>query len=171
MSMPSGSTADYLVDRRRLRRKVTFWRVMAIVIAVIGLFAVAIGSKTQLANEFTPHIARLKIQGLITGDEETLRLLREIGSSRAEALILQIESPGGTTVGSERLYDEIRRVAAKKPVVAVVDTMAASGAYIAALGADRIVAYGNSLVGSIGVLFQYPTSAPCSTRSASRSKR
>ncbi len=156
MSMPSGSTADYLVDRRRLRRKVTFWRIAAILVAVGAIVGFAVEGRTRLANDLTPHIARVRIGGLITGDEETLRLLRQVASSRASALILQIESPGGTTVGSERVYDEIRKVAAKKPVVAEVDTVAASGAYIAALGADHIVAYGNSLVGSIGVLFQYP---------------
>jgi protease-4 len=71
----------------------------------------------------------------------------------------RIESPGGTTTGAERLYGELRRVAEKKPVVAVVGTMAASGGYIAAMSADRIMARGNSLVGSIGVLFQYPNFA------------
>ncbi len=156
MSMPSGSTADYLVDRRRLRRKVTFWRFLAVLVALLAVIGVAVRGRTNLMTDLTPHIARVKIGGLITGDDETLRLLREVGSSRASALILQIESPGGTTVGSERIYDEIRKVAAKKPVVATVDTLAASGAYIAALGSDHIVAYGNSLVGSIGVLFQYP---------------
>ena len=156
MSMPSGSTADYLVDRRRLRRKVTFWRFLAVLVALLAVIGGAVRGRTNLMTDLTPHIARVKIGGLITGDDETLRLLREVGSSRASALILQIESPGGTTVGSERIYDEIRKVAAKKPVVATVDTLAASGAYIAALGADHIVAYGNSLVGSIGVLFQYP---------------
>ena len=156
MSMSSGSTADYLVDRRRLRRKLTFWRYLAAAIVVLGIIGLAVGGRARIANDFTPHIARVRIGGLITGDEETLRLLREVGSSKASALILQIESPGGTTVGSERVYDEIRKVASKKPVVATVDTLAASGAYIAALGADHIVAYGNSLVGSIGVLFQFP---------------
>ena len=156
MSMPSGSTADYMIDRRRLRRKVTFWRVAAVVVAALAIFGLAAANRTRLANDLTPHIARVKIGGLITGDDETLRLLRDVENSRASALILKIESPGGTTVGSERVYDAIRRVAAKKPVVAEVDTLAASGAYIAALGADHIVAYGNSLVGSIGVLFQFP---------------
>lgn len=156
MSIPSGSTADYLVDRRRLRRKLTFWRYVAALVLVLAIVGLAVGGRVRLANDLTPHIARVKISGLITGDDETLRLLRNVGSSHAAALILQIESPGGTTVGSERVYDEIRKVAAKKPVVATVDTLAASGAYIAALGADHIVAYGNSLVGSIGVLFEFP---------------
>lgn len=86
-------------------------------------------------------------------------MIRDIGNSNAKAVVLSIESPGGTTTGAEKLYDELRRLAAKKPVVAVVGTLAASGAYIAALGADRIFARGNSLVGSIGVLIQYPNFA------------
>ena len=150
------SMSDYLVDRRRIRRKLTFWRVAAAVVAVLAIVGVGLKSRSSFVNELTPHIARVKIGGLITGDDETLRLLHDVATSNAKALILQIESPGGTTVGSERVFDAIREVAAKKPVVATVDTLAASGAYIAALGADHIVAYGNSLVGSIGVLFQFP---------------
>jgi protease-4 len=70
--------------------------------------------------------------------------------------LVRIDSPGGGTEGSEEIYDELRRLAAKKPVAAVVGGMAASGAYIAALGTDRIFARGNSIVGSIGVLVEYP---------------
>jgi protease-4 len=156
MSM-TGSTADYLVDRRRMRRKLFFWRLAAFVVA--GLAIVAFGIEAMSgrgAGTLVPHIARLKIDGVITGDEKTIKMLADIEKSPAAALILQLDSPGGTTVGSEALYDAIRKVAAKKPVVATVGTMAASGAYIAALGADRIVARGNSLVGSIGVLFEFP---------------
>jgi protease-4 len=72
------------------------------------------------------------------------------------AVIVHVDSPGGTTAGAEQLYDVLRRVAAKKPTVVVVDGLAASGGYIAALAADHIVSQGSSLVGSIGVLFQYP---------------
>ena len=157
MSFTPSAPADYLVDRRRMRRKLLFWRVAAFVVvglAVVGAGLLAAGRNG--AGTLVPHIARLKIQGVITGDERTIRLLGEIEKSPATALILSLDSPGGTTVGSEKLYDAIRKVAARKPVVATVETMAASGAYIAALGADRIVARGNSLVGSIGVLFEFP---------------
>jgi len=151
----SNVTADYLVDRRKLRRQLTTWRIAAIVLAIIAVLVVALrfGGFVNLTR---PHIAKLELSGVITGDEETLKKLREIGRSSAVAAILEINSPGGTTEGSEVLYDEIRRLEQKKPVVAVVDGMAASGAYIAALGADRIFAHGNSIVGSIGVLVQYP---------------
>jgi protease-4 len=109
---------------------------------------------------FTPHIARLAIEGVITGDRETLKLIQRIEDSKgAEAVLITIDSPGGTTSGAERLYDALRHLSAKKPTVAVVGSMAASGGYIAALGTDRIVVLGNALVGSIGVLVQYPNFA------------
>ncbi|MGH6820470.1 MAG: signal peptide peptidase SppA, partial [Methylocella sp.] len=108
-------------------------------------------------NKFENHIARLRIDGLITGDQATLDLLEEIGKSSAvKAVILRIDSPGGTTSGSEALYEAIRKVARDKPVVAVMDTVAASGGYITALAADHIVARGNTITGSIGVIFSFP---------------
>ncbi len=152
----SASAADYLVDRRRLRRQVGFWRIAAFVAAALVVLALGLRwwGSVGLGQA---HIARLTISGVITGDAATLKLIDQIRDSKAAAAaILSINSPGGTTEGAEVLYDEIRRLAAKKPVVAVVGSMAASGAYIAALGADRIVVRGNSIVGSIGVLVEFP---------------
>ena len=157
--MSSETEADYLVDRRRLRGRLTLWRVVAFAAAICAIIAIGLkltGAPGNLALR-GQHIARIPVAGLITGSEETLKLLREAAeSSSVSAIILAIDSPGGTTTGSEKIYEEIRAAAAKKPVVAVVGTLAASGAYIAALGADYVVARGNSLVGSIGVLFQFP---------------
>jgi protease-4 len=150
----STPAADYLVDRRRLRRQVGFWRIAAFVAAV--LVVLALGLRWYGAGLGQAHIARLSISGLITGNEATLKLIRQVADSKAAAALIDIDSPGGTTEGSEVLYEEIRRLAEKKPVVAVVGSMAASGAYIAALGADRIFVRGNSIVGSIGVLVQFP---------------
>ena len=155
MTLPT----DYLIDRRRLRRRLSWWRAAAL--GAIALASLALVLKESdldgSGDKLTAHIARLSIQGIITGDKETLEQIKKIGESdKAKALLLTIDSPGGTTAGSEKLYDELRRVSAKKPVVAVVGTLAASGAYIAALASDHIVARGNSLVGSIGVLFQFP---------------
>lgn len=151
-------STDYLLDRRRLRRKLGVWRIAAIV-AIAAALLVAFGRDSGggiAPGKLVPHIARLSIQGVITGDKDTVQLIKEIGDSQAKAVLLTIDSPGGTTEGAEKLYDELRRLSQKKPVVAVVGTLAASGGYIAAIGADEIVSRGNSLVGSIGVLFQYP---------------
>jgi protease-4 len=154
--MSLSASADYVVDRRRLRRQVTFWRVAAFVVAALAILGLGVRFSGLAGTQNQPHIARLAIRGLIVGDEETLKTIRAVADSKATAAVITIESPGGTTAGSELLFDELRRLAAKKPVVAVVGTMAASGAYIAALGADRIFAKGNSLVGSIGVLVEFP---------------
>jgi protease-4 len=147
--------ADHIIDRSRLRRKLSFWRVFAFVAVVVAI-SVGAWRLSGDAPATQKHIARVSISGLLTGDRATLRLLDEIGKSNAAGVVVAIESPGGTTTGAEKIYDELRRLAARKPVVAVIGTTGASGAYIAAMGADRIVAHGNSLVGSIGVLFQYP---------------
>ena len=159
MATTNELSSDYLVDRRRLRRKVTFWRVIALLAVVLVVLVGALRFAGMNGGRLGPQIARVSITGLITGDPASLQLIKDVGNSDAAAVILAINSPGGTTVGSDAIFQEIRKLAAKKPVVAVVGDMAASGAYIAALGADHIVAPGNALVGSIGVLFQYPNFA------------
>jgi protease-4 len=151
--------SDSIVDRRRLRRKLTFWRVLAVLIAVGAVLAVwaRYGQpKLSFADTASPYIARIKIQGLIRNDDERTESLDRLARSNVKAVVVHIDSPGGTTAGSEQLHDALRRVAAAKPTVVVVDGLAASGAYIAAMASDQIFAQGTSLVGSIGVLFQYP---------------
>ncbi|WP_029351615.1 signal peptide peptidase SppA [Bosea sp. 117] len=152
----SSIEVDQIVDRRRLRRKLAFWRGLAALVIVGGLVALAAWWSDGLLPRSAPHVARLTIGGLIRNERERLELIDDIGKSGAKAVIVAIDSPGGTVAGSEALYGALRRLSEKKPVVAVVEGMAASGAYIAALGTDHIVAPRNALVGSIGVLFQYP---------------
>src|SRR5262245_64585542 len=107
-------------------------------------------------GSFLPHIARVSVSGLITDDQKILELLDKIGkSSQVRAVILDINSPGGTTTGGEAMYNAIRRLAEKKPVVAVCGTLATSAAYIVALATDRIFVYGNTITGSAAVLFQW----------------
>src|SRR5664279_4418103 len=149
--------ADAIVDRRRMRRKLTFWRVSALLIVLLALagLTVALLPGGRLVPG-TSYIARIRVQGLIRGNQDRVEALERLAKSRARAVIVHIDSPGGTTAGSEQLYDSLRALQAKKPMVVVVDGLAASGAYIAALSAEHIIAHDTSLVGSIGVLFQYP---------------
>jgi protease IV len=149
--------ADAIVDRRRLRRKLTFWRVSAIVVAVLAVagaaaFLVPGGALLPRGD----YIARIKIEGLIRDDRDRVEALDRLAKSHASAVIVHIDSPGGTTAGSQQLYDSLRALQTMKPMVVVVDGLAASGAYIAALSCDHIIAHDTSLVGSIGVLFEYP---------------
>lgn len=151
--------AELMADRRRLRRKLTFWRVLGVLGAVAAV--VAIGASVAGRTPFGPtqaQIARISIDGFITGDQKRMQdLFRRVGeASQVAGVVVSINSPGGATTGAEELYSGIRRLSEKKPLVAFVDGTAASGGYIAALGADHIVARETSLVGSVGVLFQYP---------------
>ena len=152
--------ADLIVDRRRMRRKLTFWRVLAIFIAVVAIVAVTATVARRGDGGITAggdYVARVKITGLIRNDQERVDSLERLAKARsAKAVIVRIDSPGGTTAGSEQLHTALKNIAAAKPLVVVVDGLAASGGYIAAMSADHIVAQETSLVGSIGVLFQYP---------------
>ena len=149
--------ADAIVDRRRMRRKITFWRVTAVVVAVIAVAALATTvGPVRTMMEPGRSVARISISGLIRNNQERVEALDRLSRSNSLAVIVHIDSPGGTTAGSEQLFDALRRLQEKKPMVVVVDGLAASGGYIAAMSADHIVALDTSLVGSIGVLFQYP---------------
>jgi len=128
--------------------------VLVAVAAIAGLTYALVPRASGLPG--TSYIARIKIQGLIRGNEQRVDALDRLGRSAAKAVIVHVDSPGGTTAGSEQLYDALTRLKQKKPIVVVVDGLAASGAYIAAMSADHIIAQETSLVGSIGVLFQYP---------------
>jgi protease-4 len=113
----------------------------------------------MLTGRSGASIARISITGLIRSDQERVDALARLAGSRAKAVIVHINSPGGTTAGSEELHHALIGLKDKKPMVVVVDGLAASGGYIAALAGDHIVAQETSLVGSIGVLFQFPNVA------------
>ena len=152
--------ADLIVDRRRMRRKLTFWRVIAVGVIVLAIAAAAALIRNRIGFGGSAYIARVTVEGLIRGDQERVQQLDRLArSSTARAVIVHVDSPGGTTAGSEQLFDSLTRLGQRKPLVVVVDSMAASGGYITAIAADHIVAQQTSLVGSIGVLFQYPNFA------------
>ncbi|MEM7635850.1 MAG: signal peptide peptidase SppA [Pseudomonadota bacterium] len=150
--------ADNLIVRRKMRRRVSFWRAICIALAVVTLVALAYGSSGSGFNlgKRADHVARIRVEGMITGDTKTLDMLREIEKAKqVKALLVHIDSPGGTTAGSEAIYERLRAIAKDRPVVAVMNTVAASGGYITAIAADHIVARGNTITGSVGVIFQW----------------
>lgn len=147
-------------DRRQLRRKLTFWRLFTIALILAAGAAAGLYAKGQ-SLAASDQIARVKISGVIQDDRELLDRLERIEKNDAvKALVVTITSPGGTTYGGEVVYKAIRRVAAKKPVVSDVRTLAASAGYMIAIAGDRIVAGETSITGSIGVIFQYPQLKP-----------
>jgi protease-4 len=145
---------ETVLDRRRLRRSLSLWRALAVV-AAVGLIATALFGTNYLSLQ-RKQIARVTIEGLITENRDQLRLLSRLAeSSNVEAVIVYVNSGGGTTTGGEALYGALRKLSAVKPVVAQFGTIAASAAYITGLGSDHIVARGNTITGSVGVIFQW----------------
>jgi protease-4 len=142
---------DHLVDRRRLRRQITVWRTLA-VIALVGVVAAGVG-RAKLFGE--RHVARLSVTGIITDDPDRTRaIVAAAQDSNVRAMIVRIDSPGGTVVGGETLFRELRELGQKKPVVAVMGELAASGGYMTALAGERIFAREGTITGSIGVIMQ-----------------
>ena len=134
-----GLDPDHVVDRRRLKRRLLMWRVA--------------GGVRELARG--DHVARLTVESLIVDDPWRDAALAEVAQdSSARALLIRIDSPGGTVVGGEALYHSLRAVAEKKPVIAVMGELATSAGYMIALGANHIVARAGTLTGSIGVIMQ-----------------
>ena len=148
---------ESILDRRALRRRVGLWRGGAMVAGLVaaGALFYAVNGGQGLSER--KQIARVTIEGVITEDRDQLRLLKRLAEAKnVEGVILFINSPGGTTTGGEALFEAVRNVAKTKPVIAQFGTVAASAAYITGLAADHIVARGNTITGSVGVIFQWP---------------
>ena len=142
---------DRLLDRRRLKRGVAIWRALA----VVALVALALVAAAPFAFEGGDRVARLWVNGLIEDDPARDRVIADLRDDDAvKAVVLRLDSAGGTAVGGEALYLSLRSLAEAKPVVAVFGTTATSAAYMAALAADHVLAREATLTGSIGVLFQ-----------------
>jgi protease-4 len=145
---------DLILDRRRLKRNLFFWRTFA-VLAVLAAVLVALHGKGLGIGR--AHVARLQINGLITEDRKLTRAVEKLADDTSvKALIVSIDSPGGSVAGGESLHDAIAHVGAKKPVVAVMGGLAASAGYMVAVPANRIFAHEATLTGSIGVLLEAP---------------
>ena len=147
-----------IAQQRHLKRHLTFWRFMAVAVLIVGLIAVSavtINNKTFSIRQ--QHIATIEINGIIYRDDRLLAQLKKIEKSdNVSGLIVIIDSPGGTVTGSEDIYLALRKIAIKKPVTALMRGVAASGGYISAIAADQIFASGNTITGSIGVIYQWP---------------
>jgi protease-4 len=151
----------HVAEQRRARRWGIFWRALTFFVVLmavsVSLFS---GGRSPGTPPTTPHTALVDLVGVIAPKSdasaavinESLRLAFETKSARG--IILRINSPGGSPVQSAMVFDEIRRLRAlhqDKPLIAVVEDVAASGGYYVAAAADAIYVNKASLLGSIGV--------------------
>lgn len=143
--------SDLLVDRRRLKRRLNFWRVLA-VLAVVAALGVVAWPRIPGGLQ---HVARVNVTGVITEDRKLQEAVTALAKDKSvPAVIISVDSPGGSVAGGESLYSALKKVAAVKPVVAVMRGTAASAGYMISLPAERIFARDATLTGSIGVILQ-----------------
>jgi len=148
---------ETVLDRRRLRRRLSVWRALAVIAGLLAFGLAVFASAEGVGLAGGKQIARVSVEGFISENRDQLKLLKQLAENKqVAAVILFINSPGGTTTGGEALFTAIRELAQSKPVVGQMGTVAASAAYIAGLATDYIVARGNTVTGSVGVIFQWP---------------
>ena len=150
---------DAILEKRRLRRRASFWRV-----AAFAIFAAAVVAFVGFSSDFDGlsgatvrgHVADIKVDGFIPTRPDAVELIEDAAEDASvEAIMLHIDSPGGAASGGEALYRAVRDASERKPVVAVIDGLGASAAYMTAIAADHVVARESALTGSIGVIVQY----------------
>jgi protease IV len=150
---------EIVKDRRSERRWRVFFRLAWLLVALALLWGVFL-ARPHSASAGLPHTALVEVRGEIAPDTEAsaerinAALKSAFEDKGAQAIVLRINSPGGSPVQSGIVNDEIKRLKVKhnKKVYAVVEEMCASGAYYIAVAADEIYVDKASLVGSIGVL-------------------
>ena len=142
---------DALIDRQRLKRRLTFWRVLAVCALVLAAI-VAFPHHGRLGS---PHIARYAITGVIGDGREQIDALEGLRiDPNVRAVLLHLDTPGGAVGGGEGIHAEVQQLASAKPVVAVMDGTAASAGYMIAVATPHIVARESTLTGSIGVILE-----------------
>ena len=136
------------------RRKLFLWRFFSFVLAISLLYIFFSNPKTNISSK--PHIANYNISGLLVNADQILEDLEYLDfEDNVKAIIITVDSPGGTTVTAEEIFLKIRSISLNKPIVVVMKNIATSGAYLFSIGADRIFARENTITGSVGVLLQW----------------
>jgi protease IV len=150
--VPVSLETDLLLDRRRLKRRLFVWRSLTVIALLAAVLVSLRGAHVAVGGA---HVERLTISGIISDNRKLNEAINKLADNTSvKALIVAIDSPGGSVSGGEGLHDAIARIAAKKPVVAVMGGTAASAGYMVAVPAERIFAREATLTGSIGVLLE-----------------
>lgn len=149
-----GLETDLLIDRRRLKRRLALWRGFAVLL-VAGAAMLWLARGTNLPGLGAGHVTRLTVAGFISDDRKLHEAIDKLAKdSSVRAVLVAIDSPGGSVGGGEALHAALTRLRAAKPVVAVMRGTAASAGYMIAVAAERIFARESTLTGSIGVILQ-----------------
>ncbi len=155
--------SDIIASVIYLKNKVHKWRNISALLFFFSLalvFKFTFFSSNLEVESITSYIAKIEINDVIFEDDHRSQVLRKLASQDStKAVLVKISSPGGGIVGSEILYRDLLAISQKKPLVVLMGSVAASGAYMAALASDHILAHNGTLTGSIGVLMQLPNAS------------
>ncbi|MAJ67462.1 MAG: signal peptide peptidase SppA [Rickettsiales bacterium] len=139
-----------ILEKYLSKRSLIVKRFATVLISIILIFSFFLF--TSKKKDF---IATISIEGIISNPEDTLNDLENINkSSNAKALLVNINSPGGTFVSSKELYDKIKEISKKIPVVTYMREMATSGGYLVSLASQKIFSNIGTITGSVGVILQ-----------------
>ncbi|HJD56188.1 MAG TPA: signal peptide peptidase SppA [Rickettsia endosymbiont of Pyrocoelia pectoralis] len=150
-------TPDYLIERKHTKSQLLIWKLIAIILILLLFFFIGkdFAPKEILTGNNEDYIASVLIDGIIFEEEKRdKRLNKIVDDPNIKAVIVNVNSPGGTVVGSEKIYNILLKISKKKPVVIVMGTMAASGGYLISLAGDYIISHNGTITGSIGVILQ-----------------
>ena len=140
-----------------LKNKVHKWKNIAFFFAIFSIALVFKFFFDVGSDVIGDSVALIKIEDVIVEDDHRSKVLKEIANdSSIQAVVVRLNSPGGTIVGSEILLKDLIAIKKNKPLVVLMDSVAASGAYMASLASDYVVAHNGTLTGSIGVLMESP---------------
>jgi protease IV len=153
-------SSDYIIERKRNKMHLTRWKILSLVLIIMLILLLgkryesSSNVSAQVGNS-SDHIARIMINDVIYDDWARIKRIEKISQNqKTKALIVHINSPGGSVVGSEMLYNSIRKISKNIPVVIIMDSVATSGGYMASLAGNYIIAHNGTITGSIGVLMQ-----------------
>lgn len=154
---------DYLIERKRNKSHLARWKLISVGLIGLMIFgggSLLLGTKNISKKTFSTgseYIASIKIDDMIIDDMDRVRRIDSLARDKdIKAVIVHVNSPGGSVVGSEMLYNSLRKLSVEKPLVVVMESVAASGGYLAALAGDYVIAHNGTITGSIGVIMQTP---------------
>jgi protease-4 len=155
MNLQDNHLAIILNLKRRLQRISNINTLLIIIlVGVLWLKYASHNNKTENIH-YNDYLAKIKIEGVIIEDSYRSEILNKIlENDKIKGLIVEVDSPGGSIVGSEILYEELYKIAKKKPLAIAMNSLAASGGYMISLSSDYIVARNGTITGSIGVIMQ-----------------
>ena len=161
MAGGAGAAPEAMARRHPILRTLTILAVGAVVVVALAgglaLFGGGLGDRPLYGNV----VGMVELRGVIQDANDLVEALERFRTNEATvAVVLRIDSPGGAVAPSQEIYDEVQRVRERKPVIASLGSVAASGGYYVASAANKILADPGTITGSIGAIMTVPYYAP-----------